>query len=437
MQTFSVTEVHRQFREVFGMKKALSLLTVSALSIGMLSACGPKDSREKEESKAKKDYDLLVWEDDKKGVGLEPAVKSFEEKYKVKVKVVEMQMTDQVKKLRLDGPAGTGPDVVTLPHDQIGNAVTEGLLSEVKADDAVKSKFTNSSIEAQTYNGKLYGLPKAIETPVFIYNKKLMPKAPETMDELFNFSKEFTKDGKYGFLALGDNFYFANAFMAGMGGYVFGEKDGKPNASDVGLNNSGAVQGAEYLQKWYKEKLFPKGIIGESGGPAADGLFNEGKAASIMNGPWAFQAMEKNGIDYGVAPMPKLPNGQPMKTFVGVKGWHVTSFSKQNDLATKFTEWVTNEENAKIRFEKTKEIPPVKSVMEDPIIKDNEAAKAVATQSENGIPMPNIPEMQEVWKPAGDALQLVVTDKEAPKAALDSAVKQIKGNIEANHNKKK
>ena len=26
------------------MKKALSLLTVSALSIGMLSACGPKDS---------------------------------------------------------------------------------------------------------------------------------------------------------------------------------------------------------------------------------------------------------------------------------------------------------------------------------------------------------------------------------------------------------
>ena len=36
------------------MKKALSLLTVSALSIGMLSACGPKDSGKKEESKAKK-----------------------------------------------------------------------------------------------------------------------------------------------------------------------------------------------------------------------------------------------------------------------------------------------------------------------------------------------------------------------------------------------
>ena len=45
------------------MKKALSLLTISALSIGMLSACGPKDSGKKEASKEKKDYDLLVWED--------------------------------------------------------------------------------------------------------------------------------------------------------------------------------------------------------------------------------------------------------------------------------------------------------------------------------------------------------------------------------------
>ncbi len=51
--------------------------------------------------------------------------------------------------------------------------------------------------------------------------------------------------------------------------------------------------------------------------------------------------------------------------------------------------------------------------------------------------MPNIPEMEQVWKPIGDAIQLFGTDKEAPKAALESEVKQIKGNIEANHSKQK
>ena len=42
---------------------------------------------------------------------------------------------------------------MTLPHDHIGNVVTEGLIDEVKVDDAVKSKFTDLSIEAQTYKG--------------------------------------------------------------------------------------------------------------------------------------------------------------------------------------------------------------------------------------------------------------------------------------------
>jgi arabinogalactan oligomer / maltooligosaccharide transport system substrate-binding protein len=418
----------------FLMKKALALLTIPALTFGLMAGCGPKE----ESSEAKdsdKDYDLLVWEDKDKTPGLEDAVKAFEKEHNVKVKVTEVQMTDQLKTLRLDGPAGNGPDVVTLPHDVIGGAVTEGLLAEMKVKDEVLNTFTDLSVKAQKYNDKLYGLPKSTETPVFIYNKKLMPKAPETMDELYAFAKDFTKDDKYGFLALWDNFYFANSALAGMGGYVFNEKDGTIDPKDIGLNNEGAVKGAEILAKWHKEGLFPKGIIGANGGSTVDGLFQEGKVGAVMNGPWAFQPYQDAGVDYGVTTMPKLPNGEPMKTFVGVKGWHVTSYSKNQELATKFVEFITNEENAKKRFEKTQEIPPVKSLLEDPIIKDNEKANAVAMQSQVGIPMPNIPEMSEVWEPAAAALQLIVTGKQDVKGALDEAVKQINTRIETNHKK--
>ena len=138
-------------------------------------------------------------------------------------------------------------------------------------------------------------------------------------------------------------------------------------------------------------------------------------------------------INIGVAPMPKLPNGENFKTFIGVKGWHVSNFSKNKEWATKLVEWITNEENAKIRYEKTAEIPPVKSLIEDPVIADNEGASAVAVQSQYGVPMPNIPEMAEVWEPAASALQLVATNKQKPKAALDEATKTIKSQIEQNH----
>ncbi|MBA2872064.1 arabinogalactan oligomer/maltooligosaccharide transport system substrate-binding protein [Anoxybacillus calidus] len=432
------------------MKKALSALSTVALSFGVLAGCslGPDEVKEpandknnnktiSEEGMPEKPEKLVVWEDTKKGVALEPAIKAFEKKYGIKVEYKEVEMaTKQRDQLRLDGPAGTGPDVITVPHDQIGQLVTEGLIREMKVDKEVIDRFTESSIQAETYNGKLYGLPKATETPVFVYNKKLMDKAPETMDELYEFAKNFTKDEQYGFLALWDNFYFAHGIIGGMGGYVFKNNDGTLDPKDLGLNNEGAVKGAEYIQKWYKEGLFPKGIIGENGGSTMDGLFNEGKVASVMNGPWAFQAMKDAGIDIGVAPMPKLPNGEPVKTFMGVKGWHVSAYSKHPEWATKLIEFITNEENAKIRFELTQEIPPVKSLIEDPIITSNEGAKAVAIQSQYAIPMPNIPEMAEVWGPMATALQLVANQKEEPKKALDEAIKTIKTNIEANHGKK-
>ncbi|NQD68723.1 cyclodextrin-binding protein, partial [Bacillus haikouensis] len=68
-----------------------------------------------------------------------------------------------------------------------------------------------------------------------------------------------------------------------------------------------------------------------------------------------------------------------------------------------------------------------------PAIADNPGAKAVAEQSQYAVPMPNIPEMGTVWEPMANALQTVVTGKQEPKAALDSAVEQINQNIEANH----
>ncbi|MFP5112963.1 extracellular solute-binding protein [Bacillaceae bacterium C204] len=420
------------------MKKALSIFMMIILMLGVLAACGPKrddsstkDTGKKEETAAKPEK-LVVWEDKDKSGWLEKVAADFEKEYGIKIEYKEVEMaTKQRDQLRLDGPAGTGPDIVTLPHDQIGQVATEGLLAELKVDSKVTDTFSQPSIDAQTYDGKLYGLPKSSETPVFVYNKDLMKEVPKTMEDLYTFAKENTKGENYGFLALWDNFYFAHGLIGGMGGYVFKNNNGTLDPADIGLNNDGAVEGTEYIQKWYKEGLFPKGIIGENGGSAMDGLFTEGKVASVMNGPWSFKPYTDAGINIGMAALPTLPNGEHVKTFMGVKGWHVSAFSKNQEWATRFIEFITNDENSKYRFEQTSEVPTNKALLDDPVIKDNEGAKAVAEQSQYAVPMPNIPEMGQVWKPMADSLQTVVTGKAEPKAALDSAVEQIKANIES------
>lgn len=438
------------------MRKSLKFLFVAMLAFMLLVACSPDrdnnnssdngkgnensavDNQENNsidgEVSADKPEKLVVWEDKDKGVGLDDAIASFEKEFGIEVEYIELDMASEIRdQIRLDGPTGQGPDVITLPHDQIGQVAIEGLIAPIEVDQSVIDIYTESSILAQTYEGKLYGLPKATETPVFIYNKDLMPEAPETFDELFDFSKDFGKDkDKYGYLALWDNFYFGNSVMAGYGGYVFAEEDGTLLAKELGVNNEGAIEGGKYIQKWYEE-VFPSGIIGESGGSAKDGLFQDGNVASVMDGPWAFQTLNDIGMDYGVSPLPKLPNGEYPETFMGVKGWHLSGFSDHKEWATKLIEWISNEENSKTRYEKTNEIPPVKSLIDDPIIADNEGAQAVAIQSQRAIPMPNIPEMSEVWEPMAQALQLIATGKSDPKEVLDEAYSTILTQIELNH----
>ncbi|RSK46915.1 extracellular solute-binding protein [Bacillus canaveralius] len=421
------------------MKKALSIFMMFVLLLGVLAACGPKEvadtgGEKKDGEAANKPEKLIVWEDQDKGVALEEAAKKFEEEHGIKIEFKEFNITKMQENLALDGNTDKAPDVVTMSHDGVGPSVVKGYIKDLEVSDEILGQFTDSSVDALTYEGKLYGLPKATETPVFIYNKSLIKQVPATMDEVYEFSKTVTKDGNYGFLAIWDDFYHAHGVFAGFGGYTFSEKDGNTDVTDIGLNNDASVEALEYINKWYAEGLFPRGIIGEKSNDQMNGLFKEGKAAAVQNGPWAFKDYKDAGVDFGVASMPKLPNGESIKTYMGVKGWFVTNFSKNEDWAQKFVEFITNEDNATKRFELTGEIPPLKSLMEDPeFVKANEGAAAVMEQSQNAVPMPSVPEMAEVWDPMKNGVQTVITGKAEAKKALDQAVEQIKQNIEANH----
>jgi len=419
------------------MKKFVAGLSVSVMAIGALAACGggtDSDSSSKTSEKGSdKPEKIVVWEDTEKAETTKAVAKAFEEKEGVKVEVKEVKMTDQQKKVALDGPAGKGPDIMLLPHDQIGTVVDQGLIAELKDGEKALEPFIDTAKSAVTFDGKVYGYPKAVETPVLLFNKDMLKEAPASMDDLYKLSTDLKKDSKYGFLALWDNFYFAHGPIAGYGGYVFKDNGGKLDPADIGLNNEGAVEGFDYIGKWYKEGLFPKGLIGGGGGQAMDQLFGDKKAASVMNGPWAVASYKEKGINLGAAALPTLPNGEPIKTFVGVKTYAVSAFSENQEWAEKFLATLTNAENAQAMFEKYNEIPPVTALQEEAAIKDNEVAAAVFAQAKNGVPMPNIAEMGQVWEPMAAALQLVATGKQDGQKSADDAVKQIKQQIEANN----
>src|SRR5699024_6207041 len=189
-----------------------------------------------------------------------------------------------IEKLRLDGPAGTGPDVLTMPNDQIGTAVVEGLLQELHVDEEVTSTYTEVAMDSQIVGDKVYGLPKSIETSVLFYNNDIVSEDEvlERLDGWYYLSNGLTDDETLGLRVVLDEIYYANSVLSGYCGYIFcKDNNDEYDPSDIGLNNKGAVKGAELMQKFYTEKLFPSGIIGDEGIQVLDSLFSEGKAAAV------------------------------------------------------------------------------------------------------------------------------------------------------------
>ncbi|MRJ47711.1 extracellular solute-binding protein [Fundicoccus ignavus] len=404
------------------MKKLSRVLLSSMLALG-----GLLSNAAVSQVNAQEEYDLVVWEDVNKGIGIAAAVEKFEAEHGVNILVVEKAYAQQLEDLRLDGPAGSGPDVFTMPADQIGTAVVEGLVKEVNADDAVKASFTEASIQSQTIDGKLYGLPKSVETQILFYNKDLIAEEdlPDSLEGWYELSQNNTSDA-YAFLALFDQLYYTMGVIGGYGGYIFNQdENGNYLPEDVGLNNAGAVEAVDYVSKFYTEKLFPDGIIGEQGINVLEALFVEGRVQAVISGPWNLEPFSSAGLNYGVKELPLLPNGEHMQSVAGVKSYNISSYTKNPELAEAFLLFITNEENSLVRYEETLEVPAVLALSEHPTVVENDAAEAIALQSEHAKLVPGIVQMNEVWNSMDPALQIVMNGQATAQEALDIAVQQI------------
>lgn len=409
--------------------KKLGLGLVSLGILGGLAACGNGNSSA--EGEAEEGKTLTVSVDSGYKDYINEIKDTFEKENDVKIKLVEKDMFDQLESLALDGPAGKGPDVMMAAYDRIGALGQQGHLAEVKLGN--ESAYDETDKAQVTYDGKIYGEPAVIETLVLYYNKDLVDTAPATFKDLENLSKDSrfafeSEAGKNtGFLAKWTDFYYSYGLIAGYGGYVFGDDGTDP--SDIGLNNAGAVEGISYATDWF-QNVWPKGMQDiKSAGDFASQQFMSNKTAAIIDGPWQAQTYKENNINYGVAKIPTLNNGQPYQPFGGGKGWVVSNYAKNKDLS-KWLDYVTNQENQEKFFEMVNEIPANQQARETAKAKNDELTTAVIEQYETAQAMPNIPEMGEVWTGAENLMFDAASGSKTPKESADEAVKTISEAIE-------
>lgn len=413
------------------MKKSFKKMGMLALAAGMtltLAACG--NDKKDADASAKKTVTVSVdkgykdYINDVKG--------KFEKDNKVKVVVKTQDALSTLASLKLDGPAGKAPDVMIAPFDRVSVLGKQGQLATVKLSSG---RYNQKDKDLVTVKGKQYGQPAVIETLVMYYNKDLVSEAPKTFKDLEAMSKdpkyayENDKTKNVAFLTQWTNFYNAYGVIKAYGGYIFGKNNTDPK--DIGLNNQGGVEGITYMTDWFKN-VWPKGMQSTtSNRNFITDQFTKGKSAVIIDGTWMAAQCKKLKINFGVAPIPTLPNGKEYQAFGGGKAWVVSNYSKNKSMSRKFAAYLANDNNQQKFHKATQEVPANENARAEAIKnKDDQLTQAVVEQFKSADPMPNLPEMAEVWTGAENLMVNSASGKQTPKQAADKAVKQIKESIQ-------
>jgi arabinogalactan oligomer / maltooligosaccharide transport system substrate-binding protein len=345
----------------------------------------------------------------------------------MKVNTLAIPYDAYADKISAAVPRGKGPDLFIYAQDRLGGWIEAGKTVEpidFFIDKPTRERLLPGMLEAMTYKGGVYGLPINYKSITLIYNKDLVKTPPKTTDEMVKVAKALTnaQSGRYGLAYWYTNFYFHSALMNAFGGAVF-DKDGK-----LTVDSPATVASLNQMMTWYKKD----GIMPTEPSEALiASMFNEGKAAMVINGPWFVGDIDKK-INYGLAVLPVVDAAKkPMRPWLTIEGAYVAASSAKKEAAYELAKYLTSEEAGLVLALEGRQLHTNKAVYNDKRVSGDAVLKAFRDQLDSAEAMPNRPEMTMVWSPATTAMNKIVKGNASVEAALKEASGTMQDSIAA------
>jgi arabinogalactan oligomer / maltooligosaccharide transport system substrate-binding protein len=383
------------------------------------------------------DADLMIWADASKTAAIKPIVDKAAAAEGLKIVVQTIKGEELKDQFKIAGPAGKGPDIVLGAHDWLGELATSGIVAPVDLGTKAK-EFSSVAVKAFTYNGKTYGVPYAVENIGLIRNTKLVPKAPKTMQEVEKVALALKKAGKVDVaLAIQQNGtadpYHNYPLFSAFGGYVFKQDaTGTYDPNNLGIDSKGGLEAAKQFRKWVDSGFLDPAVTYD----VMLKSFAEGKAPFAITGPWAVndetKGFKAKSTPYVVEAFPPAKPGIKPAVFVGVQGFMMSSFSKNQAVAaTVLKKYMGSKEAQLAMFAEGGRPPALTAALNDPSVTSNKDVKGFGAAGLNGQPTPAIPAMGAVWDDWTAAYQLIFTKQGTPEQAFKDGAGKIRAKIAA------
>ncbi|MBI5202977.1 MAG: extracellular solute-binding protein [Elusimicrobia bacterium] len=339
---------------------------------------------------------------------LEKSVALFERESGLKVELLALPYDAFGSKLQAAIPHGAGPDVFIFNHERVRQFARMGIVAAV--DERLKrEEYFPNTLSALEVDGKTYGFPMSLKCLALYANTALVPKAPKDTAELRALLSKLSSasENRFGLAYESGDFYFHAPFLFGFGGELFDA------AGRAVFDTAAMAKSLAFVLGLQQERRIPS----EASGALVKALFNEGRAAMVISGPW-FAGEIAPSVRYAVHPFPKVSeSGLPMRPFLGVEAALVSAKSERPEQAAKLARVLSLGEAAVLRATLGGQVPANVSAYDDARVKKDPLVGAFKAAAATATPMPNTLEMARVWEPMKLALRGVLQGGVSPEKA--------------------
>lgn len=401
-------------------KRMAMCMAICTLMMLLFSGCGKK----------KENVTLSVWgaEEDQEMLG--EMVDAFKEKYKNEAEFniticVENEVT--CKETVLIDPKKAA-DIYAFADDQFRSLCQNNALLEVteNVDEIIEANGGKESaaVKSASYDGKIYAYPMTASNGYFLYyNKEYFTEEDvKSLDKMLEIAK---KNGKKVAMDFTSGWYLYS-FFKGAGLNVEISEDGLTNICDWN-RTEGKYKGVDVAEAMCRI-VSNTGFLNCGDADFVAGA-KDGSIIAGINGAWNAKNMqEAYGDNYAATKLPEYSiagDSVQMHSFVGYKLVGVNAYTENAKWSQRLAQWITNEENQMIRFEKKGDCPSNVNAAASKKVIESPAIAALAAQSEYA----HIQRVSDsFWMPVyvyGTTITAGNLDEKSLQILLDQMVKDI------------
>ena len=275
---------------------------------------------------------------------LKPLLDEFEHQNPdIKIEFIHIPQ-NYFQKIHLLFASKKAPDVIFLNNQYLPVYANAGLLREFTDNDFDKEEFYPQSLDALSWDGSVYAVPRDISTLVIFYNKDIFkdknvpyPHSGWTMEEFLQSAQKLTSLPDVFGISFEEDVLFYLPYLMSFGGGVLSD-DLTSDISNTPESKAGLQFYADLRSKYHVAPL-----KSESASATMAQMFLQGRLGMYLSGRWIVPKFREEAFfDWDVAEFPKGSAGSV--TPLDASGWAVSAQSKNPQAALKLVKFLSSKE---------------------------------------------------------------------------------------------